>query len=128
MLTSSGLPKGLWGEAAITATYIYNRTPNSALEGYISPYEARNGEKPDISHLRTFGSICYKKEPIQSLKKLDIRANPYILIGFISKNLYKLIKPGGRTIISARDVDFIEGAFIKDILVRLEAKLAKIKT
>lgn len=53
MLISSGLPKALWGEAVLAATYIYNRTPHSSLEGFITPYEARYGQKPDITNIRT---------------------------------------------------------------------------
>ena len=78
------------GEAALVATYIYNRTPHSALEGYITPYEAKTGKKPDISNIRTQGSIAYKKEPNETLKKLDPRATRYILIGYGS-NQYKLL-------------------------------------
>ena len=124
MLIYSGTPKSLWGEAVQTATYIYNRTPNSSLQGYISPYEARIGQKPDISNIRTFGSIAYKKEPKELLKKLDLRASPHILIGY-GQNQYRLIKPGGKKAIMARDVNILEGVFIKDILERLEAKLTK---
>jgi hypothetical protein len=123
MLISSGLPKSLWGEAVIAATYIHNRTPNSSLQGYISPYEARTGEKPDISNIRTFGSIAYKREPKELLKKLDLRASPYIIVGYGS-NQYRLIKPGGQSIIYARDIDILEGVFIKDILGSLQAKIA----
>jgi len=126
MLISSGLPKALWGEAIITATYIYNRTPNSSLNGYITPYEARNGDKLDISNIRTFRSIAYKREPKELLKKLDLRASPYIIIRYGS-NQYRLIKPGGRIAVMARDVDILEGVFIKDLPERLSAKLAKIE-
>jgi hypothetical protein len=125
MLILSGAPKSLWGEAVQTATYIYNRTPNSSLQGYISPYEARTGQKPDISNIRTFGSIAYKKEPKEFLKKLDPRASPYILIGY-GQNQYRLIKPGSKKTSMARDVDILERVFIKDLPKRLEAKLAKI--
>jgi hypothetical protein len=82
MLISTGLPKMLWGEAVLAATYVYNRTPHSSLEGYITPYEARYKQKPDISNIRVWGSISYKKEPNELLRKLDNRANPYILIGY----------------------------------------------
>ena len=125
MLISSGLPKSLWGEAVTTATYIYNRTPNSSLQDYISPYEARTGRKPDISNIRTFGSIAFKREPKELLKKLDPRATPYIIIGYGS-NQYRLIKPGGRLAINARDIDILEGVYIKDILGRLEAKITRL--
>ena len=125
MLIYSGLPKALWGEAAIAATYLYNRTPHSSLKNFMTPYEARYGKKPDISNIRIWGSITFKKEPKQLLKKLDPRANAYILVGY-GENQYKLIKPGGRTTIWARDVDILEDAFIKDLPGQLAQKLARI--
>ena len=38
MCVHAGLPYSLWAEAASTATYIYNRLPNSPLKGK-SPHE-----------------------------------------------------------------------------------------
>jgi hypothetical protein len=80
LLITSGLPKFLWGEAAISATYLYNRTPNSSLSEYRTPYELKLGEKPNIANIRVWGSIAYKKEPKTS--KLAPKATPHILIGY----------------------------------------------
>lgn len=127
MLISTGLPKGLWGEAAIAATYLYNRTPHSSLDGFITPYEAKYGRKPTISDIRIWGSIAYKREPKETLKKLDPRASPYILVGYGS-NQYRLTRPSARyTTTIARDVDILEGVFIKDTPERLASKLAKVQ-
>ena len=114
MLIESGLPKALWGEAALAATYIYNRTPHASLPGLITPYEAKTGQKPDISNVRVWGSIAYKKESEKLIKKLDLRANLYILIGY-SSNQYKIIRPGSKRVLWARDVDIIEGRYMRDI-------------
>ena len=127
MLISSGVGKALWGEAVQAATYIYNRTPNSSLISFISPFEARTGKKPDISTIRTFGSIAYKREPKELLKKLDPRASPYIIVGYGS-NQYRLIKPGGRLITTARDIDILEGTFLKDLLGGLETRITRLGT
>jgi hypothetical protein len=125
MLIKSQLPKAYWGEAATAAVYIYNRTPHSSLEGYITPYEAKTDQKPDISHIRTWGSIAYKKEPSISLKKLDPRANPYILVGYGS-NQYRLINPKTRQSIWARDVYIYEGKFLSDLQGQLFKELPPI--
>jgi hypothetical protein len=58
MLISKGLPKRLWAEAVSHAAYIRNRCPTKALEGK-TPLEAWSGRKPDVSHLREFGSDVY---------------------------------------------------------------------
>ena len=58
MLCESGLPKRFWAEALNTATYLRNRSPTKAVEN-TTPYEAWNGVKPEVKHLRVFGSICY---------------------------------------------------------------------
>lgn len=39
MLLDAGLPKSMWGEAVLAATYILNRSPTSALEERKTPYE-----------------------------------------------------------------------------------------
>lgn len=47
--------QSFWAEAAATAAYILNRTLKKSLDG-ITPFEVWYGEKPNISHLRVFGS------------------------------------------------------------------------
>jgi hypothetical protein len=59
MLHSSGLPLSLWGEAVVTACYLRNRMSTRALKGGITPYEALHGRRPEVDHLRTFGSVVY---------------------------------------------------------------------
>ena len=53
MLISSGLPKVLYGEATIAATYIYNRTSYISLKDSITSYEARYREKSNRVNIRT---------------------------------------------------------------------------
>ena len=38
----------------------------------MTPFEAWNGIKPNVSHLKTFGSICYSHIPKDERKKLDL--------------------------------------------------------
>ena len=58
MLCGAKLPKRFWGEALSTAVYLRNRSPARALSG-ITPDEVWNGEKPDVAHLRVFGSHAH---------------------------------------------------------------------
>jgi hypothetical protein len=72
------------------------------------------GKRPNIANIKVWGSIAYKKEP--NTGKLDLKAKPFILIGFKGPN-YRLVSPGSRTmnIIEARDIYIYENIFIKDI-------------
>jgi transposase InsO family protein len=55
MLSEKNLPQTLWAKAIHHATYIRNRCTTKALLG-TTPMEAWTRNKPDLSHLREFGS------------------------------------------------------------------------
>jgi hypothetical protein len=44
-----------WGEAIVTAAYTLNRLPNAARDD-TTPFEVLWGHKPDVEHMRVFGS------------------------------------------------------------------------
>jgi hypothetical protein len=79
MLNSKNLPKELWGEEVSTATYVLNRCPTKMLDG-ITPEECWSGNKPNVSHLRVFGSIAYRHVPDQLRRKLDDKSEVMILL------------------------------------------------
>ncbi|XP_058775646.1 uncharacterized protein LOC131649925 [Vicia villosa] len=83
MLSGKSLPKELWGEAVSTATYLLNRCPTKKLEK-LTPEEAWCGFKPNLSHLRVFGSVAYKHVPGQLRKKLDDKGEEMIFVGYHS--------------------------------------------
>jgi hypothetical protein len=112
LLYTAKLPLKFWDEALLNAVYLYNRTPHSSYS-FKTPFELRFRKKPDLTTLKTFGSLAYKKEPKESLGKLDPRANPYCLVGFI-KGQYKLLDPKKSKAIFARDVYIIENKFYRD--------------
>lgn len=58
MLAETGLEQEFWAEAASTAVYLINRTPNSVIK-FKLPEEVWSGSKPDLSHLRRFGCTAY---------------------------------------------------------------------
>ncbi|RDX93288.1 hypothetical protein CR513_24475, partial [Mucuna pruriens] len=70
-------PTKFWGEAVSTAAYILNRSPIKRLEG-ITPEEVWIGAKPNVTHLRIFGSICSRNifgQPTHILKLYELESD-----------------------------------------------------
>ena len=61
MLLASNLPPSLWAEAVAYLVYIRNRVLSST--GKITPFEAWNKRKPDVSNIRIFGSRAFVRRP-----------------------------------------------------------------
>ncbi|CAJ2640870.1 unnamed protein product [Trifolium pratense] len=108
VLKSKRLPKELWAEAVACAVYLSNRSSTRSVLGK-TPQEAWSGRKPEISHLRVFGSIAHAHIPDEKRSKLDDKSEKYIFIGYDANSKgYKLYNPDtGKTIIS-RNVIFDE--------------------
>lgn len=86
MLIASGLPKLLWSEAVRTAVYLLNRTSNSNCIGS-TPFEKMFGTKPNLSHIKIFGTECFLQIPKQTgRKKWDPKAKKVHLVGFEPSN------------------------------------------
>ena len=58
MLYSSSLSKHFWGEAVMTACYLVNRIPSSAIN-FKTPEELWFGKPSNYDHLRIFRCIAY---------------------------------------------------------------------
>jgi hypothetical protein len=112
LLYNANLPQYLWGEAILTAVYLYNRTPHSAIS-YKTPYEIMYKRKPNISNIYTFGSITYYKNKGNNITKLEPRANKAILLGY-NENVYKLWDLEKHKAIWSRDIKVLENKYIKD--------------
>ncbi|MCO5581864.1 hypothetical protein L7F22_035753 [Adiantum nelumboides] len=80
MLLTASVSQSFWKEAAATACYVQNRLPTRTLPNK-TPYELWTGEKPNISHLRIFGSLCYTLIPADKRHKLSSHAERGILVG-----------------------------------------------
>src|SRR3954471_3385560 len=89
MLKEKKLPHNLWGEAVATAAYVLNKCPTKRLKE-IDPLETWTKEKQSVSHLKVFGSVCYKHVPEVRRKKLDDRSKVMLLVGYHSTGAYKL--------------------------------------
>jgi hypothetical protein len=109
LLIQANLPKQLWGEAISAAIYLFNRTPNSTLS-FKTPFELAFGKKPDISEIRIWGSLIYKKNA-ETKGKLEPRASSYYLIGYIAPTIYKLFDLKSKKTTTSRDIIVHEGKF-----------------
>ena len=95
--------KKLWEEAISTAAYFLDRYPRKKLEN-VTPEEAWLVFKPNLNHLKVFGSIAYRHVPGQLIKKLDNTGEVMILVGYHSTNGYKVFDVVSRRIVISRDV------------------------
>ena len=82
MMHDQGLPMHLWVEACNTGVYVQNRCPHRVL-GMSTPEEDFIGKKPDISHLKIFGSSVYIHVTKDTRKKLELTAEVGIFVGYI---------------------------------------------
>jgi hypothetical protein len=98
----------LWTEACGTDVYIQNMSPHTIL-GKLIPEEVYTCTRPDVSHLRIFGSVCYCHVPLEKRTKLDPRGEKGILVGYseVSK-AYNIFVLARRRIMVSRDVQFEE--------------------
>src|SRR5579859_5146914 len=112
MLDSSGTLLELWSEALHTACYIRNRLPSRSLDGK-SPHEAWTGTKPNVGHIRKFGSLVYCHIPKKSgRKKLEGKALRTYLVGYQSHGIYRVYHPETKSIRITRDLKIHETEFI----------------
>lgn len=111
MLHTTDLPINFWGQAALCAVYLLNRSPTKGLQLKQTPYEALYGQKPYIGHIRTWGCRAYAHITKESnkQKKWDSHSRECILMGFYdSENMFKLYNVDNNAIIKIRDVIFFE--------------------
>lgn len=109
MLRATDLPKNLWAEAVSTAVYILNRTTHSSRKNLKTPYEVWTGRKPNLQHVRIFGTTAYAHVPKQFRRKLDDKSEKLVLIGYQGESSnYRLYDKEKKKIHVSRDVTFNE--------------------
>nr|GEX22810.1 retrotransposon protein, putative, Ty1-copia subclass [Tanacetum cinerariifolium] len=115
LLIQSGLPYSFWTEATVTAAYMINRSPSTALEKK-TPMDLCSGHPENYEMLRIFGCVAYSHVNREKLKPRDIKC---IFMGYPDGvkgyRLWRLddVKP---KIIISRDVVFNESLMYKDTL------------
>ena len=108
MLHQKSLPLEFWGEAVHTAVYVLNRISSRTLHGE-TPFTKWYGYKPDVSHFKEFGSVCYAHVPKQVRKKLDSKAQECLFLGYCTTSkAYRLWSVRKRKVLHSRDVIFDE--------------------
>jgi hypothetical protein len=70
MMMSMNVPKYLWGQAVLTATYLINRMPSRVLD-WKSPIEMLKGKNGDVLPLKTFGCVRFVQDNKPNVGKLD---------------------------------------------------------
>lgn len=81
MLQGKNISIGFCVEAINTAVYLKNRSPTKKLE-LQTPFEVFHGYKPEISHLRIFGSRAFAYIPKDDRRKLDAKSIECIFVGY----------------------------------------------
>ena len=109
MLADADLPNTFWFEALTYAAHLHNLSPTRALEN-MTPEEAWSGNKPDVSHLRVFGSKAFVHVPDNQRSKLGAKSLVCTFLGQAPNlKVFRLIHKPTRTFFESRDVIFDEG-------------------
>ncbi|KAG6469325.1 hypothetical protein ZIOFF_074038 [Zingiber officinale] len=107
-LHAKNFPKAFWEEGMMCAANVINRLPQSPTNKK-SPYELMFGKKPNVKHMRVFGSICYVHVPESKRSKLDAKTRKYIFVGYDErKKGWKCLDPTSHRFVVSRDVVFDE--------------------
>ena len=108
MLADSELTKRFWAEALSALTYLRNRSPTNALQDKTA-YEAWNGNRPNVSHLRIFGCDAYDHVPKDERCKFDSKTRRSIFLGYgQGVKGYRLYDKAQKRIFYSRNVVFNE--------------------
>lgn len=102
----------LWPEAVSCAVYVLNRTLSKGThESYKekTPYEVITGKRPDLKHLRIFGTaVKVMKHPSKRNGKMDTKTWNGIHVGYEFDGAYRIFVPSEKRVIVSRDVTFFE--------------------
>jgi hypothetical protein len=106
LMSTMNVPKILWSEAVLTATYLINRIPSRVI-GMKTPYEMLFGKNEFIVPLKVFGCTCFVRDHRPSVGKLDPCAVKCIFVGYSSTQKgYKCWSPSERRLFVSMDVTF----------------------
>ncbi len=97
----------LWAEAIAYAVYTLNRTLSRTKA--VTPFEKYYGTKPNISHLRQFGCICFVHVPDKTRQKWDKKGEKGMFLGYDDTSTgFRVLIIGTLKIRISIDVEFDE--------------------
>lgn len=106
LLKCMKVPSRFWGEAVRHSVYLLNRLPTKAM-GVQTPYEAWNGRKPHLGHLKIFGSGGHVKNATPHQKRLDDRSTQMVYFGVEQgSKAHRMFNPQTNKLVISRDVVF----------------------
>ena len=81
-----------WAKDIKCASYIHNRMPHNQLDG-MNSFKYWSGNKPDVTHFRTFGSKTWARTPTEKRKALEPQSKEFLFVGYFEYSKgYKMIK------------------------------------
>ena len=77
----------------------------------MSPHKLYFDWKPNLAHLQVFGSIAYVHVPMGKRRKLDVKVEKCVLVGYSDEQKgYKYYNPRSKVVRVSRDTVFDESA------------------
>ena len=100
LLRNSTLPEILWPEAMDYAAWLKNRAPTRALKSGKTPWETEEGQPPDLSRERTWGSRVYvtKTAEERGRKLHDARGWLGYFVGCENESTYRVWDPHSKRV------------------------------
>lgn len=110
-LSQAHLSAGYFGEAVLLVGYLWNLSATRVLPSGKTPFELLHGYKPDVTHLRVFGSRCFARIPPETHIKNGPHSREALFLGYpdgMKGWRLRDVKTG--SIFNSRDVVFDEGS------------------
>ena len=104
LMLHANLGGSAWEEACRAACYLRNRIWHSAIG--MTPYEKWFHCKPNLSNLKTWGCVCYRKPPKEELTRWDDQGLKCLMLGYDDYNpdYYRVYDLTKRAVIREREI------------------------
>lgn len=104
LMREAKIHRRYWPEIMKTVAYLKNRSIANTAENK-TPYEIFFGKKPNVKHLKIYGSRVFVRVPEALRKKWDDKAQLGVLVGY-NENGYRVLI--NNRVINARHVQVVE--------------------